>query len=165
MVAAVKHTRFDSRQRVADCAGLSAQQLAEFEAAGVIVLEEFRRARATAGDLRERALELVDAFDPSSVRSVFSAMEQTQLGDKYFEESGDKIRFFFEQDAFDDAGNLRQSKGDSLNKIGHAMHDLDPVFDDFSRTPQMAAVVESLGYHGPGHPAVHVYLQAAAHWR
>jgi len=99
--------------------------------------------------LRERAHELVDDFDPDSVQSIFSAMEQTQLGDKYFEESGDKIRFFFEQDAFDDAGSLRQSKGDSLNKMGHAMHDLDTIFDEFSRTPQLRAVVESLGYTDP----------------
>ena len=134
--------------RVGDCAGLSARQVADFEAAGVIVLEDFVPV-SHCRRLRERAIKLVDEFDPKSVRSVFSAMEQTQLGDAYFEESGDKIRFFFEQDAFDDAGNLRQSKTDSLNKMGHAMHDLDPVFDEFSRTPQLGAVVESLGYDDP----------------
>lgn len=148
MVAAVKHRGAIPVSRVADGAGLSAEQLAEFDAAGVLVLEDFV-AESDCRHLRERALRLVDAFDPRSVRSVFSAMEQTQLGDKYFEESGDKIRFFFEQDAFDESGNLRQSKRDSLNKIGHAMHDLDPVFDDFSRTPQMGALVESLGYQDP----------------
>jgi phytanoyl-CoA hydroxylase len=76
-------------------------------------------------------------------------MEQTQLGDRYFEESGDKIRFFFERDAFDTDGNLIQPKEDSLNKMGHAMHDLDPVFDTFSRTPELAAAVESLGCDDP----------------
>jgi phytanoyl-CoA hydroxylase len=113
-----------------------------------MVLEDFVRP-GECQRLRERALELVDDFDPRSVRSIFSAMEQTQLGDKYFEESGDKIRFFFEKDAFGDDGNLRQRKRDSLNKLGHAMHDMDPVFDEFSRTPQLAAVVESLGYTDP----------------
>jgi len=76
-------------------------------------------------------------------------MEQSQLGDKYFEESGDKIRFFFEHDAFDGNGELKQSKEDSLNKMGHAMHDLDPVFDAFSRTPALAAIADSLGYDDP----------------
>ena len=134
---------------VADGAGLSEQQLADFNAAGVLVLEDFVTLDACRR-LRRRALELVDAFDPATVRSVFSAMEQTQLGDSYFEESGDKIRFFFEQDAFGHDGTLRQPKEDSLNKMGHAMHDLDPVFDAFSRTPELAAVVDSLGYKDPG---------------
>ena len=119
-----------------------------YERDGVIVLTDYV-STAMCHRLRERTLELVDNFDPQSVRSIFSAMEQTQLGDKYFEESGDKIRFFFESDAFDSDGNLTQSKGDSLNKMGHAMHDLDPVFDAFSRTEKLAATVESLGYEEP----------------
>jgi len=114
----------------------------------VIVLQGFV-SESACRRLRERTLRLIDEFDPGSVRSIFSAMEQTQLGDAYFEESGDKIRFFFEQDAFDDDGKLKQSKEDSLNKMGHAMHDLDPVFDAFSRTPALAAVVDSLGYDDP----------------
>jgi phytanoyl-CoA hydroxylase len=127
---------------------LTTGMLSAFDTAGVIILEDF----ASVEDcrcLKARTLELIDEFKPESVRSVFSAMEQTQLGDKYFEESGDKIRFFFEQDAFDDDGDLKQSKENSLNKMGHAMHDLDPVFDAFSRTAKLAAVVESLGYEDP----------------
>ena len=134
--------------RVEGSGRLTAEQLADFKLAGVLVLEEFVSV-SECQRLRERALELVDGFDPDSVRSIFSAMEQTQLGDSYFEESGDKIRFFFEQDAFDDNGNLMQPKEHSLNKMGHAMHDLDPVFDAFSRTPALAAVVDSLGFDDP----------------
>ena len=147
-MAAVKQHGSIPVSRVADCAGLSAGQLAEFDAAGVLVLEDFV-AESACRHLRERAIKLVDAFEPSSVRSIFSAIEQTQLDDNYFEESGDKIRFFFEHDAFDESGKLRQAKGESLNKMGHAMHDLDPVFDEFSRTPELAAVVESLGFEDP----------------
>jgi phytanoyl-CoA hydroxylase len=115
---------------------------------GVIILSDFV-SRTACESLRKRTLELIDAFEPGPELNVFSAMEQTQLGDKYFEESGDKIRFFFEHDAFDEKGNLVQSKENSLNKIGHAMHDLDPVFDAFSRTPKLAALVDSLGYEDP----------------
>lgn len=134
--------------RIEGSEGLSSQQLQDFKAAGVLVVEGFVSLNACRR-LCERALELVEDFDPESIRSVFSAMEQTQLGDQYFEQSGDKIRFFFEKDAFDEDGNLRQSKDASLNKMGHAMHDLDPVFDGFSRTPELSAVVESLGYKDP----------------
>jgi len=134
--------------QVDDSGGLTEQQLDAFKSAGVFVLEDFVPVKACER-LRAQVLKLIDEFDPSTVQSVFSAMEQTQLGDSYFEESGDKIRFFFEKDAFDDDGKLRQSKENSLNKMGHAMHDLDPVFDEFSRTPELAAIVSSLGYDDP----------------
>ena len=128
--------------------GLTTEMVADFRDAGVLIVEGFV-SNEQCRQLREHTLELIDAFDPSVVKHVFSAMEQTQLGDKYFEESGDKIRFFFESDAFDEKGELRHSKEDSLNKMGHAMHDLDPVFDAFSRTEMLAAAVDSLGYQDP----------------
>jgi len=127
---------------------LTPEMVVDFRNAGVLILEDFVSAKACQ-ELREHTVEMIDAFDPAEVKHVFSAMEQTQLGDKYFEESGDKIRFFFESDAFDGNGELRQSKEDSLNKMGHAMHDLDAVFDEFSRTPKLAATVDSLGYEEP----------------
>lgn len=128
---------------------LDAGMLAAFEAAGVIILRDYCPV-TRCDELRRRALALVDAFDPATVRSVFSTTSQAQLDDDYFISSGDKIRFFLEDDAFDEAGALRQSKHDSLNKMGHAMHDLDPVFDRFSHTRKLAATVKSLGFVEPG---------------
>jgi phytanoyl-CoA hydroxylase len=127
---------------------LSDEMLADYRAAGVLVLRDFVSVDACDA-LRARAAELVDAFDPQEVRSVFSTTEQTQLDDDYFIESGDKIRFFLEDGAFDDDGKLRQEKKHSLNKMGHAMHDLDPVFDRFSRTPELAEVVKRIGFVEP----------------
>ncbi len=127
---------------------LTDEMLAAFRDAGVLILRDFvpvEECRA----LQRRALELVDDFDPQEVRSVFSTTKQTQLDDTYFIESGDKIRFFLEEDAFDESGQLRQSKIDSLNKMGHAMHDLDPVFDQFSRSPQLSRVAENLSFEDP----------------
>ena len=119
-----------------------------YRAAGVLVLRNFVT-RNDCERLQQRARELVDEFDPATVRSVFSTTKQTQFDDSYFIESGDKIRFFLEDDAFDEDGNLRQSKEHSLNKMGHAMHDLDPVFDAFSRTPALAGVAGRLGFEDP----------------
>ena len=127
---------------------LSDEMLADFRNAGVLVLRDFVSPEAC-NALRARAAELVAAFDPEDVRSVFSTTEQTQLDDDYFIESGDKIRFFLENDAFDDNGRLRQEKKHSLNKMGHAMHDLDPVFDRFSRTPELAEVAKRIGFAEP----------------
>ena len=127
---------------------LSDQMLAAYRESGVLILENFVSVDRCQG-LREHTLKLIDAFDETEYAHVFSAMEQTQLGDRYFEESGDKIRFFFEHDAFDEGGKLKQAKQHSLNKIGHAMHDLDPVFNDFSRTPDLAEASRRIGFSEP----------------
>ncbi|MEM9689470.1 MAG: phytanoyl-CoA dioxygenase family protein [Pseudomonadota bacterium] len=128
---------------------LDARMLAAYDEAGVIILRNFIAAQAC-DELRARALELVEDFDPQTVRHVFSTLTQSQVDDRYFSESGDKIRFFLEDDAFDESGVLRQSKEHSLNKMGHAMHDLDPVFDAFSHTPELAELARGLGLENPG---------------
>ena len=50
---------------------LDAAMLADYGAAGVLILEDFVPLEACER-LRERALELVDEFDPQTVRHVFS---------------------------------------------------------------------------------------------
>ena len=51
-----------------------------------------------------------------------------QINDRYFLDSNDKIRYFFETDAFDENGKLQLPKDSCLNKIGHALHWIDPLF-------------------------------------
>jgi phytanoyl-CoA hydroxylase len=128
---------------------LTVNMLDAYKDAGVLILENFVPVEECAS-LRERALQLIDEFDPGEVRSIFSAKEQTQLNDRYFYESGDKIRFFLEYDAFDEAGNLIQAKEDCLNKMGHAMHDLDPVFRQFSYRSELGELARSIGVADPG---------------
>jgi phytanoyl-CoA hydroxylase len=135
-------------ETTARMSNLNAQQLDAYKRDGFLVIENFVSRQACEA-LRARALELVAGFDPTEVRSIFSTHEQTRTSDDYFMESGDKVRFFFEADAFDNAGSLRHSKERSINKIGHALHDLDAVFDGFSRTPELAALVHALGVKRP----------------
>ena len=88
---------------------------------------------------------------PATVTSVFEAGGATApRADRYFRESGDEIRFFFEKGAFDAGGRLIKDKHAAMNKIGHAMHDLDPVFDRFSRDPRLAALARASGSRDPG---------------
>src|SRR5947208_1756711 len=127
---------------------ITGEQVAAYERDGFLVLDNFIE-RDDCDRLRARAEELVRDFDPKGVVSIFSTHEQTRTSDDYFLESGDKIRFFFEENAFLPDGTLRQSKERSINKIGHALHDLDPVFDKFSRTEEIKQLVLDLGIADP----------------
>ncbi len=98
---------------------------------------------------RARAEAIVHAFDMAASASIFTTQDQGARTDAYFLNSGDKVRCFFEAEAFDDRGRLRQAKSLSINKIGHALHDRDPVFDAFSHGPDWAALAADAGLARP----------------
>ena len=127
---------------------LNPDQIAAYDRDGFLVLENFVD-QGACDSLRARAEQLVRDFDPAGVVSIFSTHEQTRTSDDYFLESGDKTRFFFEENAFLPDGSLRQTKQRSINKIGHALHDLDPAFDRFSRTTEIKQLVSDLGITEP----------------
>lgn len=129
---------------------LTAAQVQRFHDEGFLVLPDFVPADKCL-ELRDRAMFLAEKLVPSPEEAtIFTAdSDAKHAADTYFLESGDKIRCFFEKDAFDASGALRSEPHLSLNKLGHAMHDLDPVFDAFSRTPGMRAVATELGMSDP----------------
>ncbi len=115
---------------------------------GYLALPGFKSAADIAA-LRQRAAQIVQAFDPLQNRAVFSTKEQDRSVDDYFMGSASTVRCFLEEEAFAENGQLRQDKSLSINKIGHAMHDLDPVFDKFSRGPALAALAADIGLQQP----------------
>ena len=127
---------------------MNSTEIAQYERDGFLVLKDFVSPEAC-NALQARAEELVREFDPAGVVSIFSTHEQTRTSDDYFLDSGDKIRFFFEENAFNPDGSLRQPKERSINKIGHALHDLDPAFDAFSRTDEIRGLVADLSINDP----------------
>ena len=126
---------------------LDAAQLAAWERDGFLVVPD-AVTREACERLKDRANEIVEAFDPSVV-SVFTTHEQQRTSDEYFLASGDNVSCFFEEDAFEADGSLRQGKAESINKIGHAQHDLDDVFDRFSRQAVLADVAGDIGFEDP----------------
>ena len=119
-----------------------------FERDGFVVIPAFKTPDAIAA-LRARAAEIVRAFDPAESTAIFTTRDESTKSDDYFLTSGDKIRCFFEEEAFDGAGSLRQPKELSINKIGHAMHDLDPVFERFSHDRRLHELAVELGLAEP----------------
>jgi len=123
---------------------LNQDQRTQFELDGYLVIPGFKSMEAIAA-LRQRAGEIVNEFDPGESRTIFTTQNQVTATDDYFLRSDNTIRCFFEEEAFAADGTLKQDKSLSINKIGHALHDLDPVFEQFSRDPKLAAVARDLG--------------------
>lgn len=98
--------------------------MSDFAVDGFHVVPDFVDG-ATCNALIARARELVDAFEPTTI-SIFTTNEQTRTSDDYFLESGNDVRFFFEEVGVRETPERGDAK--AINKIGHALHDLDPVF-------------------------------------
>ncbi|KAL7607235.1 phytanoyl-CoA dioxygenase [Lactuca sativa] len=127
---------------------LSSDQLQFFNSQGYLVIESFSSTEEVEA-LRKRMDQLLDGFDCSSSASIFSTKNQQRTSDDYFYDSADKISFFFEEKAFDDDGKLKQPKQLSINKVGHALHDHDPIFKKVSCSDKMSGILQSLGYKRP----------------
>ena len=115
---------------------------------GFLIIENFYT-NAECDKLTDRANFLVKNFDPGSVKSIFDTKNQEHVDDSYFLESGDKIRFFFEDKAFDSSGNLVNKKELVINKIGHALHDLDSEFYNFSHREDLDNISKGIDIDNP----------------
>lgn len=100
-------------------------------------------------ELRSIIDELVDGFDPAGVKTVFSTDDQSHARSDYFLTSGDKTRYFLEDGALDANGDLVGDKRRALNKVGHAMHDLDPAMSNFCRSGAFAHAASAVGMTAP----------------
>jgi len=123
---------------------LTPAQQEQYQRDGYLVVPDFKSGAEIAA-LRLRAEEIVREFDAGANRAIFTTREQEKNSNDYFLASDNTIRCFFEEEAFGADGQLKQDKSLSINKIGHAMHDLDPVFRAFSSDPKLAAVARDLG--------------------
>ncbi len=104
---------------------------------------------AQLNSFRDAVDRLVDDFDPDGVRTVFSTDDQSHARSDYFLTSGGRIRYFLEDGAIDANGELSRGKRQALNKIGHAMHDIDPDISAFSRSHGFANAASAVGMTNP----------------
>ena len=126
---------------------LTESQVNEYLTNGFLVVPDFVN-EGTIQGMKSRAEEIVRDFNPTTI-SIFSTKDQSNKTDEYFLESADKVHCFFEQGAFDEQGVLKKSKELSINKIGHALHDLVPEFRDWTRSDEVQGILRCLKYNTP----------------
>jgi len=86
------------------------------------------------GELKAAAEAIIDGFSPTEQHTIFTTSEQERVSNGEFLSSGSGIWCFYEE-----------HDPTVVNKIGHAMHDLDPTFESFSYTPDLAGVAADIG--------------------
>ena len=115
---------------------------------GYLIIEDFKTHKEC-DELINRSKELIEEQDFNNQQSVFDTVSQSHNDDNYFLESGDKIRFFFEEKANLDEENVKTNKQYIVNKIGHALHDLDDKFIAFSKNEQLDQIARAVGFQDP----------------
>jgi phytanoyl-CoA hydroxylase len=123
-------------------------QIRQYHENGYLVLEE-AIAEAEISNLKSAALQIVDEFDINQHRAVFSTSDRDKGRDDYFFDSAENVHCFLEEGALDSGGKLLKPARLAINKIGHAMHDLNPVFEKFCRQPLFGEVMRDIGYEAP----------------
>ena len=71
-------------------------------------------------EIKAEVQDIIKKSDISELKSKFDTNHKND--DSYFIESGDKIRFFLEQNAFNEEGKLIHPIRESINKIGHGKY-------------------------------------------
>lgn len=127
---------------------LSPAQQQAYAADGYLVLPGFKT-RTDCSQACARAHEIVQAFRPDTHAGVFSTRDRSRVADAALLASATEVHCFFEEEAFDEAGKLQVPQARAINKIGHALHDRDPVFQAFSTGPALAGLAAELGLQQP----------------
>lgn len=137
--------------------GLSPPQLEAFEEEGYLCIPDALDP-STVRTLLDETRNMLNSFDPSQhpMTQFVTGDDQSDrnakhVGDEYFLTSGDKIRYFLEPDAVSPSqpNTLLKPPHLSVNKIGHALHDLSQPFAQISINKRNAAIARSLGLRDP----------------
>lgn len=130
---------------------LTQEQLFTFHRDGYLLVEEFL-SHDECDVLLKCTYAIVHEADLTQHPTVvFDSLnrECQQAMIDYFINSGDKVRYFFEEKALDADGKLKVPLERSLNKIGHALHIVEPEFRNVVMGDKVTELARSLNLVKP----------------
>ena len=116
---------------------LSEAQLEAWQRDGFLVLPNFVP-NDECEALKRHADQLVLDLKEEWEAAIFTTKDQVKTSNAYFLDSGSRISIFMEAEA-----------PELPNKLGHALHDLDPWFSKICRSTKMAALASDIGFQNP----------------
>lgn len=111
--------------------------------------------------LKTQIAQILKNTPPEQIQSVFATgTDQKKINDKYFLSSADDIKVFMENQKFDlvsflmkqnfkNEDNVTINLNLNVNKIGHALHKLDPVFSEFTHNNVFKQISHDIGVDDP----------------
>ena len=124
-----------------------AKMVSAFEQYGFLIIEDFLPLDLCSA-LQKRAQDLIDSLSGADPLIAFAAETSAHAQERYFLDSANKISLFYEDAALREGRLLRPAQ-ESVNKIGHALHDRDPLFSQVSRDLRLANLCADLNIRQP----------------
>ncbi len=128
--------------------GLNGEQIRFWSENGYLVIPGFLSATTMDG-MKQRAVQIMKSVD-TSVISVFATDDkQVKTTDQYFLDSATEVRCFFEDGAIGADGSLLRDPEQCINKIGHALHEKEAVFERVFANEWVLSLLKQLGQKEP----------------
>lgn len=118
---------------------LTPEQVSQFNEDGYLVISGYF-SPSQVEELRDEMDTIISSMDPADYPIFTTNEQERQMTPEYFLTSGDVIRPFMEEKASPEIPfHLR------INKIGHALHDLNPRFQAVSYDHKVGRIAKDLG--------------------
>ncbi len=127
---------------------LTPQQKTFFQDNGFLVVENFA-ASGVCEALKKRASELVSTCNFLELALIHAGQRKPFSWENYYLRKGEKLCFFFEEQAFQFSHPEQLDKARHIKKISYVLHESDPFFKEFSYQPKIMQILNELGWEDP----------------
>ncbi|KJZ10374.1 MAG: phytanoyl-CoA dioxygenase family protein [Marinomonas sp.] len=138
---------------------LNDEQINQYHEQGFLVLDQVFELDELE-KVKAQAAKIVNDWHDEDRSHTFSTKDNDRSGNDFFLDSAETMSCFFEEEAFDEKGEFVQDRSLCINKIGHALHELDPVFNRFSHQKVLGDIAKDIGLAAPQiRQSMYIYKQ------